>query len=177
MDPIIRLDPVKYKGFKYESAYLSEGCYEVVTKAKDGFFAFELTKVKFPKPLPKRSVSELRPDYIEDAEDFGIFDGSALVAILEIAVEKWDNRLRIWELWVEEAHRHQGLGGRLLEYAKEAAKTLGCRAVVLETQSCNLAAIACYSKHGFRFIGLDTQSYSNEDLEKQEVRFEMGLTL
>ena len=59
--------------------------------------------------------------------------------------------------------------------AKAKAKAAGCRGMVLETQSCNVAAIACYQKHGFRFIGLDTTCYTNDDIGKREVRLEMGL--
>lgn len=46
--------------------------------------------------------------------------------------------------------------------------------VVLETQSCNIPAIRCYLKNGFKVIGFDTHAYSDADLEKQEIRIEMG---
>lgn len=46
--------------------------------------------------------------------------------------------------------------------------------LVLETQSCNVSAIAFYLKHGFELMGLDTAAYSNEDVERGEVRLEFG---
>jgi ribosomal protein S18 acetylase RimI-like enzyme len=62
-------------------------------------------------------------------------------------------------------------------FAVKVAKEKGARMLVLETQSCNVAAIAFYLKQGFVLIGFDSAAYSNTDLEKKEVRIEMGLTL
>ena len=45
--------------------------------------------------------------------------------------------------------------------------------LVLETQSCNMPAIAFYLSRGFAIGGMDLFHYSNEDLEKHEVRIEM----
>ena len=47
----------------------------------------------------------------------------------------------------------------------------------METQSCNVPAIHCYMKNGFKIIGFDTHSYSNCDIEKHEVRIEMGMEI
>ncbi len=49
--------------------------------------------------------------------------------------------------------------------------------IVLETQSCNEAAIAFYQRHGFSIIGFDLYSYSNTDPQRHEVRIEMGRKL
>lgn len=57
------------------------------------------------------------------------------------------------------------------------AKESHARMLVLETQSCNEKAIAFYKKHGFEVIGFDLCAYSNEDLERCEVRIEMGKKL
>lgn len=48
---------------------------------------------------------------------------------------------------------------------------------VLETQSCNENAIAFYNKNGFNIIGFDLYAYTNENLDKHEVRIEMGIRL
>ncbi len=48
------------------------------------------------------------------------------------------------------------------------------RAIILETQSCNTAAIAFYLAQGFTFMGFNACEYSNQDIEKHEVRIEMG---
>lgn len=59
----------------------------------------------------------------------------------------------------------------------EAPAASGARMIVLETQSCNEAAIAFYRKKGFSVIGFDLYAYSNTDPERHEVRIEMGKKL
>ena len=59
----------------------------------------------------------------------------------------------------------------------EAPAAFGARMIVLETQSCNEAAIAFYRKNGFSVIGFDLYAYSNTDPERHEVRIEMGKKL
>ena len=59
----------------------------------------------------------------------------------------------------------------------EAPAASGARMIVLETQSCNEAAIAFYRKNGFSVIGFDLYAYSNTDPERHEVRIEMGKKL
>ena len=49
--------------------------------------------------------------------------------------------------------------------------------LVLETQTCDVPAINFYLKFGFELIGFDAAAYSNEDVEKKEVRLELGLRL
>jgi len=57
------------------------------------------------------------------------------------------------------------------------AKEKRARMLVLETQTCNVPAINFCLKQGFELIGFDTTHYSNKDIEKKEVRLELGLTL
>ena len=61
-----------------------------------------------------------------------------------------------------------------MELAKNQARSEGWRAVILETQSCNVDAIGFYLHEGFTLIGLDTCCYSNRDIERREVRLELG---
>ena len=65
----------------------------------------------------------------------------------------------------------------LMEAIEREAAASGARMIVLETQSCNEAAIAFYRKNGFSVIGFDLYAYSNTDPERHEVRIEMGKKL
>ncbi len=85
--------------------------------------------------------------------------------------------MRVWEFLVKEEFRRMGIGDMLMGLAAKAAKEKGARMLVLETQSCNVPAIAFYLKQGFDLIGFDSAAYSNEDVKRQEVRLEMGLPL
>ena len=61
-----------------------------------------------------------------------------------------------------------------MDLAKEAAVREKMRMVILETQSCNVAAIDFYRSQGMDLVGVLTCDYSNNDMERKEVRFEMG---
>ena len=47
----------------------------------------------------------------------------------------------------------------------------------LETQSCNVRAIAFYRSQGFELIGFDSCCYTNLDVERHEIRFDFGYFL
>jgi len=70
-----------------------------------------------------------------------------------------------------------GIATALMDMAIGRAKQEGRRAVVLETQSCNEGAIDFYLNYGFTLIGFDTCAYRNDDIQRKEVRIEMGYYL
>ena len=92
----------------------------------------------------------------------------------EVCPEEWSNRLMVTELWVSDELRHQGIGKRLMDKAKEIAASQNRRAVILETQSCNTNAIGFYLHEGFELIGFDTCCYTNNDIGRREVRINLG---
>ena len=108
---------------------------------------------------------------------FGCMEGSNLLGFIELSQEDWNNRLRISNILVTEAKRYQGIGKQLMAKAVEVCNTNGNRALVLETQSCNDPAIRFYRACGFTLIGCDLTHYSNEDIDRKEVRLEFGLSL
>ena len=67
-----------------------------------------------------------------------------------------------------------GIGHALMNLAKDEARKNGHRMVMLETQSCNTNAIGFYLHEGFTLIGFDACCYANNDLERKEVRIELG---
>jgi ribosomal protein S18 acetylase RimI-like enzyme len=165
------------RGMKFEIFYETNGYYGVQRIGEDGVFGFYLRLQSFEHPVTKSFTIELAPVYYEGVADYILSEGGQMIALLEYYHEGWNNRLRITELWVHEDYRRQGIALQLLNFAKKHAMTTTCREIVLETQSCNLPAIACYLKFGFQFTGIDTTCYSNHDIERKEVRLEMGLSL
>jgi len=101
-------------------------------------------------------------------------DNPYLLACIESCPEEWSNRLMVTELWVHEDLRRQGIAHRLMAIVKEQAILEHRRAIILETQSCNVGAISFYESEGFTPIGMDSCCYSNRDLERKEVRINMG---
>ena len=80
----------------------------------------------------------------DDPHAYGLWDGTQLVAIMEVTPETWNNRLRITNLFVQEGYRRRGFGTLLMTRAREIARAQGRRALILETQSCNYPAISFY---------------------------------
>ena len=77
-------------------------------------------------------------------------------------------------MWIDAPFRKQGLGQALMEVAKKQALREHRRAVILETQSCNVNAVDFYLHEGFTLIGLDSCCYGNNDLARKEVRLNLG---
>ncbi len=61
-----------------------------------------------------------------------------------------------------------------MDKAKEIALSQNRRAIILETQSCNTGAIEFYLHEGFELIGFDTCCYTNNDIDRREVRLDLG---
>lgn len=180
---IVLLEKERWKGYILPMPdYIAKEHYAVGVERTSAGFA--VTLEKRPLPAPRAFTPEaygfpdrLYADHFGDARAYGMFDGDTLAAVMELCPETWNNRLRVTELWVREGYRRQGLGSRLLAFAREEGRREGRRALVLETQSCNTGAIAFYLHEGLSLIGLDTCCYSNEDIARGEVRLELGMFL
>lgn len=103
-----------------------------------------------------------------------MFEKGKLIAAIELYPEKWAKRIRVTELWVDEKSRRRGIGSELMTFAKQKTQESDCRMLILETQSCNVAAIDFYRSQGLELVGVLTCDYQNDDIERKEVRFEMG---
>lgn len=171
-----RMEEEAWRGYELDFRYTSAFYYDVRVEAAEGRFAFSAVKTPFEAPVEKFFRDGLFQPWWQGSAAYGFFeDGAAApVAVIETWAEEWSNRLRVTELWVAEGYRRMGLGRRLMEKAKEQAVREKRRAVILETQSCNVPAIAFYLAQGFELIGFDKCCYSNDDAARKEVRLELG---
>ncbi|MCR5500474.1 MAG: GNAT family N-acetyltransferase [Acetatifactor sp.] len=180
---IVPLPKEQWKGVPILMRYTTEEYYDLEVSENADAFEAKMVKKKFEKPVT-HSPEEydfpdgLYQDHWEKAEAYGIYreeDGKKiLMACIEVCPEEWSNRLMVTELWVDDSLHRQGIGTALMNKAKEVAKEQGRRAIILETQSCNVRAIAFYRAQGFRLIGFDSCCYTNRDVERREIRFNMG---
>ena len=176
---IVHLPKEKWKGTVIPIQYRTDQYYDVLVSKTEKGFSVEIEKKDFPETVIKTPEEydfpdKLYQDHWENAYAWGVLVKDELVAAMETDQELWSNRLRITELWVAEQYQKQGIGHALIEVAKEQARRERRRAVILETQSCNVNAIDFYQHEGFRLIGLDTCCYGNNDLQRKEVRLEFG---
>lgn len=176
---IIHLPKEQWKGHPLPIGYTTEEYYDVTVDRSGDGFTIQIKKQKADTPITHTPEEydfpdKLYEDWWEKACAWGVLADGKLVAAIETCPEDWSNRLRITELWVAPDYQKQGIGHDLMEVAKEQARLERRRAVILETQSCNVNAIDFYMHEGFTVIGLDTCCYANNDLSRKEVRVEMG---
>lgn len=182
-DNIIPLPKEQWKGTIIPMRYTTEEYYDVdLQKTADGY-DIAIHRKRFDTPVthfPEEYdfPDKLYQDHWEKAYAWGIVeekdDKRELLACIETCPEEWSNRLMVTELWVHEKIRRQGVAHALMAIAKEQAVLEHRRAIILETQSCNVGAITFYQKEGFEPIGFDTCCYGNRDVERKEVRINMG---
>jgi ribosomal protein S18 acetylase RimI-like enzyme len=174
---IIELFKQKLTFPKLKFRYSTREYYAVtVLRKKDGW-EVKLVLEALPKPIEKRFEGGLFQDFVDEPRVFAAELEGEQVGWIELGFQKWNNRMRIWELLVEEGFRRKGIGTLLVDYAVKVSKERKTRMLVVETQSCNIPAINFYLKHGFELIGFDIAAYSNEDIERREVRLEFGLEI
>lgn len=171
MIEIKELSKEEYQGKPFVARYKTTGYYDL--EIQDDCFRLVYRKFGFEKEMSFEDC--FFGQWLENPVGYGAFENGRLLGYIEGCLETWNNRYRISNLCIfEEADRRKGLGAMLMDKLLETAKASGARMAVLETQTCNENAIAFYKKHGFRVIGFDLFAYTNQDLERKEVRLEMG---
>ena len=169
----------RWKGTPIPLEYTSDAYYDIAVRRTAAGYDIPIVKRRFETPVTHTQEEYgfpdgLYADWWEKAEAYGVAEGKALLAVIEVCPEEWSQRLMVTELFVSRALRGQGWGRRLIDHAKALTVEKGCRALTLETQSCNVNAVDFYLHMGFELIGFDTGCYSNRDVERREVRFNMG---
>jgi ribosomal protein S18 acetylase RimI-like enzyme len=159
------------------SKYLTFGYYDLSINREPNCWKVGLILRSFEKALDKNYKGKLFEDHVEEPRLLAAEQSSTQVGWIELGYEKWNNRMRVWEFLVQEGFRRRRIGTLLMNRAVKIAEERGARMLVLETQTCDVPAINFYLKFGFELIGFDAAAYSNEDVEKKEVRLELGLRL
>lgn len=163
-----------YKGKQYLFRYESEFYFEITIHDRKDDFGIQFTKKAFGSAVGKQFESTLLEDWLENPMLFGAFYNGGMAGFIELSHEQWNNRLRISNILVEETYRNKGIGKQLMAKAELVAKQRQARALILETQSCNYPAISFYKANGYSIVGFDLCAYTNNDIEKCEVRIEMA---
>lgn len=162
-----------YTGYPLPLRYCSREHYRVFARETPGGWQITLQREALECPVSRDAALHLYADYWPTATAWGAFSGEELMGAIEFFHETWNNRLRVTNLAVLPAFRRRGVGTALMERAKARGRALGCRSVVLETQSCNTPAIDFYRARGFTLTGLDLTAYHDDDVARGEVRLEM----
>ncbi|MEK3764290.1 MULTISPECIES: GNAT family N-acetyltransferase [unclassified Solibacillus] len=175
MVSIRRIDQKNYPTGKQVSYhYTSEKYYKVQTDANSMGWNFSLTEEVFEIPFEKNLEEEIFDSHKEGSEVYVSEHNGEETGIIVIQHMEWNNTLLIHDLYIDNRFKRKGIGSALVAIAQKRAREMGVRMIVLETQTSNYPAIQFYLKEGFQMIGLNLNSYSNEDVKNNEVRLEMG---
>ena len=171
---ILQLESSVYAGKKFTARYQTSGYYDICASAQ----GFQMNYTALDAPVEKSFDDVFFGAWLEAPIAFGAFEHGAMLGYVEGSPESWNNRFRISNICIfDRTARNRGIGTMLMDTIQKAAESLGARMLVLETQSCNEAAIAFYRKNGFSVIGFDLYAYSNSDPERHEIRLELGKKL
>ena len=173
---IVFLPKEKWKGTPVPLAYRNDSYYDLeISPMNENGCTVSLVR-RSAEAFERSHSDSLYQDYWDNAEAYGIVsgDGEKMLACIEMCPEEWSNRLLITELFVHEKLRGRGYGHRLLSLAKDLTVERNYRVLMLETQSSNVHAVDFYLHEGFTLVGFDSCCYTNEDLSRKEVRFNMG---
>lgn len=177
MFTILALDYEEYRGHPLDFLYRTKHylTMEAVTNI-DGRI-FKLAPKSYLTETEKQFTATLGAEHLHAPHLLAAKTGDIIKGYIEIDWEAWNNRMRITNLLVLPPYRGQGVGTALMHAAIAYATSHNARAMVLETQSCNTPALSFYAHHGFDIIGFDLTHYSNNDVEQNEFRIEMGRSL
>ena len=179
IEKISPLDRETWQNYEFPFDYISHYYYDIEINRTGDNFSVSFIKKPFDKPYenPPNDKDKLFKPWWDDIKAWGIEENGRLVAAIETAVEKWSNRLRVTVLWIDSAYRRKGIATVLMDIAVRRAKEEKRRVIMLETQSRNEGAVGFYLAYGFSLIGFDACAYQNNDLNRKEVRMELGIYL
>ena len=109
---IIRLND-SYRGRELVFRYRTEHYYEISTREGENTFFFSLERRPFPTPVEKQFTDKLLEPWLEEPRLFAAVDYGGEVGYVELSHERWNNRMRVSNLWVgvdreDQVSRFQG---------------------------------------------------------------------
>ena len=135
-----------------DTSFTTERVYRIVATAS----GFDMRSETVTPPLHR--VFDLTPD----VDEFPTFDyvliaevDSQVAGVAALSHDTIDRRAIVRHLYVDRAHRRQGIGEALMEAMITRAWDWKVRCLWLETQDVNYDAIRFYRRAGFQWCGLD----------------------
>jgi len=119
---------------KLKFRYSTKEHYSVTVLRKKDRWEIKLVLEALPKPIEKRFEGGLFQDFVDEPRVFAAELEDKQVGWIELGFQNWNNRMRIWELLVEEGFRRKGIGTLLVDHAIKLSKERKTRMLVVETR-------------------------------------------
>jgi len=172
--PLTRLDRERLR--EIMSGYVTTQRYAVQKQEADAATTITLTLQPLAQPYAKNYWDCLSEDdlgryagMLAEGFSLGAYRDGEWVGVALAEAQPWNRVLNVWELHVHPKQRGAGIGRRLVDELAVLARTAGLRALAVETQNTNVAAIHFYRSCGFTLEGIDLSYYTNTDLEDGEI--------
>ncbi|MHA2244343.1 MAG: GNAT family N-acetyltransferase [Candidatus Hodarchaeales archaeon] len=161
--------------FTYQSDYYYD--VQITQKDNNEGWIFDWSIKPFLTTFMKKEEEKLFESYKENVEYYVVLNANEEIGYLVVGRQEWNNVARIWDISIDAQFQRQAIGTELMQLAETRAKKWKCRALILECQSSNYTAIQFYLKCGFSLTGFDLISYSNQDVQRHDIRLEMSKLL
>ncbi len=172
--PLTRLDRERLR--ELMGGYVTTQHYAVQKQEGDAATTITLTLQLLPQPYSKNYWDSLSEDdlgryaaFLREGFSLGAYLNGDWVGVALAEAQPWNRVLNVWELHVHPRQRGAGIGRRLMDELADRARAAGLRALAVETQNTNVAAIRFYRSAGFAIEGIDLSYYTNTDMEDGEV--------
>ena len=172
--PLAHLDRDRLR--EIMSGYVTTQRYAVQKQEADAATTITLTPKPLAQPCAKNYWDCLSEDdlkryagMLSEGFSLGAYRDGEWVGVALAEAQPWNKLLNVWELHVHPLHRGAGIGRRLVDELASRAQAAGLRALAVETQNTNVAAIHFYRSCGFTLEGIDLSYYTNTDMEDGEV--------
>lgn len=152
---LVALPRERFEGFEMHVPYKSSACYQVHFSAEEGELAAVMRRETCP-PSEMDYCIHLFDGRLEAPQAFAMIeDDGRMLALVEVSPETQEQRLRITHLAVDDAHRRRGLGMLMMTKARETARRLHCRSIVVNVSADNHNAMAFFTRQGLMLQGFD----------------------
>lgn len=81
-----------------------------------------------------------------------------------------DTACVLWDIRVDDEHKHQGIGQKLFDEARKIAVADGYKHMIIESQNNNVTACKFYRKQGAVLAKIDMNAYGSEPKLENEVQ-------
>lgn len=140
-----------------DTAFETDVVFDLQTRGR----SIELVERKLSKPITKRyAIREVFAPWARWHAGW-VADDDGVRGFAAVEHEPWHERLVLWFLYIEPAHRRRGVGRALLERVEAHGRTLGATHVWLETSSVNVPGVRAYERLGYALCGADALYYGS----------------